>query len=274
MNCSNAQLEIARMKAADAVSDLDPAWEQLADHFVDCPACEKSWLGWDAFDDRIADAMQDVEIPSDGAASVLALLEQSADEPVEPSDAEAETTAPSRSLFKWSAVCVCAASVFVAVGLWMQDWSEAEPVIYTAATVQGGLPVSEQGWQGLNRFDDGFEFQLPQVGWARIPTSRDVKGWSFDGDASHEVAAVRFVVAESAEGAGFTGILAAIPVSELTESPAERFFDPSTVGYTARESSQFATVSWTEADMVYVCFVPKSGGALERLEKVLQSGTV
>lgn len=274
MNCSKAQLEIARMKAADAVSDLDPAWEQLADHFVDCPDCEKSWLGWDALDDRIADAMLDIEIPHDGAASVLALLEQSATEPVEPVSSEELDSVPSRSLLKWSAVCVCAASVFVAAGLWMQDWSDAEPAVYTADTIQGGLPVSEQGWQQLDGFDDGFEFQLPQVGWARIPTSRDVKGWSFDGDAAHEVAAVRFAVTESAEGAGFTGILAAIPVSELSESPSERFFDPSTVGYTARESSQFATVSWTEADMVYVCFVPKSGGALERLEKVLQSGTV
>ena len=274
MNCSKAQLEIARMKAADAVSDLDPVWEQLADHFVECPDCERSWVGWDALDDRIADAMQDIEIPQGAAASVLALLERSASEPVEPVSSEESDSGQSRSLLKWSSVCICVGSICVAVGLWMQDWSEIEPVSYTADTIQGGLPVSEQGWQQLDGFDDGFEFQLPQVGWARIPTARGVKGWSFDGDAAHEVAAVRFAVPESADGEAFTGILAAIPVSELSESPAEHFFDPSTVGYTARETSQFATVSWTEADIVYVCFVPKSGGALERLEKFLQSGTV
>jgi len=285
MNCSNAQQVIARIKTAASVLDSDPVWGGLADHFETCVECERLWLGWDAFDDRIANTMLDVEVPSNAVTRLLERLsiaeisrqdgEARAARQVEPRpDSVSENpTGGSRSIVRWSIGLMVAASMLLALSVWMPG-SPPPSESWTVNDVQGGLPLSDDSWDQMAVFDAGFEFQLPQVGWARLPLSQEVKGWSFDSDEGHEVAVVRFEIEGVSGAEPVVGVLAAIPAAELKQSPDERFFDPSTVGYTARHGSHYATVSWTEGETVYVCFVPKSGRALERLEEVLQRGTV
>lgn len=294
MNCQHAQHEMARLQAEPIVRADDPAWDRLVDHLEACSACDRMWSGWDELDDRIAVAMADIPVPLDARARLLQQLQaQSAqvdtnvtagstaqvEDDSESADLQVAVIADrpvgvSRRHFGWALISAASVALVACIAWqWMTPETPTDAP-WDLSVVRQHLPLNAETVDELSAFDESFAFELPQVGWQRLPVSREIRGWSANRGDPHQVAVVQFEIPGAGSHQPVRGILAAIPADSLAELPSERFFDPSTVGYTTRAGEHYATVAWVEEDLVYVCFVPDGEGSLEQLEAVLQQGTV
>ena len=140
--------------------------------------------------------------------------------------------------------------------------------------VQERLPELVLDWDQLPVLSDRSLAVLPQVGWNRAGLDSSVRAWIGDRSAAAVHGAVWQFDAAVQGGARVRGALMAFPAERLENVPSARVFDPSSVRYSSRDGQQFASVAWHEGDHVYFCIVRNTPGALDRLQRLLSSGTV
>lgn len=294
MDCRQANLMIGRPGRFPEDAHAQ-AWAALAEHLETCAACDAAFRESDELDAEITAAMTSVAVPEDGADRLLRMLEglPPADQ-LPPAtglapDQEAALLAPapadprdprrprSRSRRRWWALAATITlSVMAAVAMWL---TQPAPPTLTLQTLRELAPVAARDVAALPEFqadETGFEAPLPRVGWSHLRVSLNPHRWM--APEREPVAIYSFAAPPSASARRprppVRGALLVIPASALTDPPQATTFSTSDVVYTTREGVHYATVSWTEGELVYVCMVENQAGSLDTLQQLLTGSMV
>ena len=270
MKCHDAllQLDAARPDGSDwGDSEFDAARE----HLDNCPECGQTVLqrrDWDlAFLKTAADTSDDTSVPPDGLTGrILSALDSHASprpDAVVSEDGPAKHTAARHRLLKTAVVLVLLIGVGVA---WRLSPESSGPL-----TVEQIRNWPDTRFETVD--DDEALAALPEwlesQGDVPLPSSwdpswlhRPARGWP-DRDS---VAVVAFRVPVARRGS-IAGLLVAVPIEDVAESPAAG--DLTSARPTYSKSGRFSTTAWTDTDSgtVFVCLV--APGQYERLRRAL-----
>ena len=281
MDCNKAQ-SILNYADSDPDRVLESNWEALGIHLDNCPKCDARFRGEQELDLRIADVMRDqIEIPVESQRTVVESLQRShRDDSIHESyDSPTVTTALRKTMqshSRWkspvwriSGVMISSAALLIALFWSMQN----EPVRVTLDTIYNQAPLQTTNLKALPEFDNRFDAALPEVGWGNVSLSTPALGWQPGGESETLAALYSFEVRQRGR-IGAQGVLLVIPKSSIEPKPTETRFAPDSVRYTSRSTQHFASIAWTEGDLVYVCFVRNNPGAIEALRAKLMGRAV
>ncbi len=237
---------------------LDPLPEEPVDadllaareHLQECSACWVKWEASRAADQRIAEVMQSVSVPT-------SLREQLLTQTV----ADATRVGHERKLHRraWWVSVAAMLLVSFAGGSWLWqalqprrvsmqllcDQTPLTPVELTKVSDLSELPPLPATWSRVK----GLRVPEPPC-WFTPPKTRDAVGWFIFELKTGRAPAIR-------------GVLLVIRQANVSDPPAELIARPSWSGYTQRGGKPVSVAGWSERGVVYLCFVPGEPAALE-----------
>ena len=270
MKCHDAllRLDAARPDGSDwGDSELDAARQ----HLDNCPDCGQAVLqrrDWDlAFLKTAADIPCDTSIPPEGLTDrILAAIDSHA--PPQPGAVTSDKTPSKRTAARhrlWNAAVVLVLLIGVGVA-WRL--SPESPGLLTVEQIRNWPDTQFETVD-----DDEALAALPEwlesQGGVPLPSSwdpswlhRPARGWP----NRDSVAVMAFRVPVARRGS-IAGLLVAVPIEEVAESPAAD--DVTSARPTYSKSGRFSTTAWTDTDSgtVFVCLV--APGQYERLRRAL-----
>jgi hypothetical protein len=270
MKCHDALLRLDAARPDGSDWD-DSEFDAAREHLDNCPDCGQTVLqrrDWDlAFLKTATDISCDTSIPPDGLTDrILSALDAHASPPpdavISDDDPGKHITARRRLLN--TAVVL---ALLIGVGL---AWrlSPESPGLLTVEQIRNWPDTrfeTVNDAEALAALPEWLESQ----GGVPLPSSWDpawlhqpARGWP-DRDS---VAVIAFRVPVARRGS-IAGLLVAVPVEEVAESPAAG--DVTTARPTYSKSGRFSTTAWTDTDSgtVFVCLV--APGQYERLRRAL-----
>ncbi len=252
-----------------ALERLDTAWldplpeepvgaDLLAarEHLQECSACWTKREERRAADQRIAEVMQSVPIPTGLREQLLAQTEVDASR-VQVSDARRVV----HDRRAWSISVAAMLLVSFAGGSWLWqtlqprrvsmqllcDQTPLTPVDLTKVADYSKLPPLPATWSRVK----GLREPEPPC-WFTLPKTRDAAGWFIFELKTGRAPAIR-------------GVLLVVRQANVSDPPAELIARPSWSGYTQRGGKPVSVAGWSERGVVYLCFVPGEPDALERV---------
>jgi len=260
---------------------LESDWEALGMHLDSCRECDARFRGNQDLDLRIADVLRDhIEVPFQPQRTALEMLQQNrgTDSLREPSatpasEAIRQPSMLSRSAWKSPLWRVTAATISAGLLIALVWSMRKAPALLTLDTIYNQAPVQPSDLERLPEFDKRFDAALPRVGWGNVSLSTPIRSWQPSGAAGGLAALYSFKVRQRGQIRA-QGVLLVVPRSAIDQEPLETQFDPGNVIYRSRSAQHFAAVTWTEGDLVYVCFVQDEPGALEALRTMLMGRAV
>lgn len=247
---------------------LDPLPEEPVDadllaareHLQECSAC---WMKWEvrrAADQRIAEVMQAIPVPTGLREQLLAQTLADASR-IRPTDAR--HTGHDRKLQRraWRISVAAMLLVSFAGGSWLWqtlqprrvsmqllcDQTPLTPAGLTKVVDFSKLPPLPATWQRVK----GLKVPEPPC-WFTLPKTRDSAGWFIFELKTGRAPAIR-------------GVLLVVRQANVGDPPAELIARPSWSGYTQRGGKPVSVAGWSERGVVYLCFVPGEPDALERV---------
>jgi len=283
MDCIKAQ---SVLDHADSDPDrvLESDWEALGIHLDSCAECDSRFRGNQDLDLTITDVLRDhIEIPFQGQQTILELL-QNSDSGEELSESPATAANRRTSILSWSGwkspsewkshLWKVSAATISAGLLIALVWSMSRPpVLLTLDTIYNQAPVQHSALEPLPEFDNHFDANLPRVGWGNVSLEAPIRGWQPNRGSGGLAAVYSFKVRQRGRIRA-QGVLLVVPKSAIDPTPLESQFDPGNVTYTSRSGQPYAAITWTEGDLVYVCFVQNKAGALDALRTTLMGRAV
>ncbi len=298
MDCRSA-LEILEVVRPNSDDLREPELAAAAAHVGSCPRCEASFRSRQELDREIGRLMREVSVPSGLTQRLLDAVE-AADafstesqtrrsdshgkllrpvdahktvSPASPASAQLPVSVSRRRWFRvaWqSAVCLLAAVV-----LWQVIVRRETPTISIAdlrASTSALSAISKvmSNPEQLPDFDGNFAASQPES-WsvAGLSFGDGPKGFEAEGLEGRMPALFGFSL-RARRSAPVRGVLLVMPAKRVMNPPAETSFSMATGSVTYVPG--FATVAWTEGELVYVCFAAPD--ALKTLERVLEPSPV
>ncbi|GAB4154400.1 MAG: hypothetical protein Tsb009_31020 [Planctomycetaceae bacterium] len=277
MNCQQTlqQLEAVRPDSDDGILD---ELRSATTHLAECPQCRKTFEWRQQVDRKISDVMLDVPIPSGLKSRLLESLnldveqqasDDSASNAVPQSSSPKSKATPARSLGLRIAAALTISAAILA-GLFFLFPKQVKQSPFTLADVRSSANLQ---WDQLSEFDQNFTPTLPRGLWqrsSRISIKKHPKGDLKSPEGKHRAASFVFQVS-SERGDVFRGVLLVIPRRVLDDAPTRsQFTTESEKGiYIQRSYGSFHTVSWTEGEHTFVCFMPVGDDGLETLNRAL-----
>jgi hypothetical protein len=279
MDCRSA-LEILDC-ARPAANDLQqPEFIDATAHAATCAACDETFRERQLLDRRIGELMRDVTVPagllerlSAGVAAIPVSGEVGNTEAIPPVGVTPSRVAKSPGRFssrRSRLFAGLAACVSLAAAIFILTYKPAPTL--AIAEITEVVPLDQSIVDRLVEFDGSFDAAMPVIGWNSPVLSLDMtRGFGKTKAGKHQMALVRFSY-PARDTSSLMGMLAIIPKDAVKDADTlGGSFLAGQGNYTTRGSGVYATVSWTEGDMVYVCFVPDTEEARERLKQVLVS---
>lgn len=246
---------------------LDPLPEEPVDadllaareHLQECSACWAKWEVRRAADQRIAEIMQSIPVPTGLREQLLA---QTVVDASRVQAAAARRVAHDRRAW-WISVAAMLLVSF-AGGSWL--WQTLQPRRVSMQLLCDQTPLTPAG---LTKVVDFSKLPPLPATWSRVkglripeppcwftpPDSRDAAGWFIFELKTGRSPAVR-------------GVLLVVRQANVSDPPAELLARPSWSGYTQRGGKPVSVAGWSERGVVYLCFVP---GEPDSLEHVLRA---
>lgn len=256
MNCASIleQLDCVRPHSNDLSL---PEFAEARAHLDACAACRDEFARRQRFDSAVVDVMQNVPVPTEYVASLIAKLATDA-RLLAPATANSETPVRSR---RWRVV-VLTACLLVVLGVvfWPSHSNEL-----AVGEVLARLTINESR---LERFDGSFKAPLP-FEWSAISIDSRAFGQDLDGVSGHEVVMQRFQF-ETRRGHVVQGMLVTLPAKRVSPPPAADRFATASPRYPTFEGQPFAAVAWQEGQWIYLCLIPNQPGDLELLQRSTQ----
>ncbi len=256
-----------------ALERLDAAWldplpeepvdaELLAarEHLQECSACWAKWEERRAADQRIAEVMQSVSVPTGLREQLLAQTVADASR-VQPTDARRVSHDHKLHRRAWWISIAAMLLVSFAGGSWLWqtlqprrvsmqllcDQTPLTPVELTQVVDFSKLPSLPATWPRVK----GLTVPEPPC-WFKPPKTREAAGWFIFELKAGRAPAIR-------------GVLLVIRQANVSDPPAELIARPSWSGYTQRGGKPVSVAGWSERGVVYLCFVPGEPDSLERV---------
>lgn len=227
------------------------------EHLQECSTCWAEWERRRAADQRIADVMQSVPIPTGLREQLLTQIVADA--------SHVRATEASRGVQNlhrraWWISIAAMLLVSVAGGSWL--WQLAHPQRISMQALCDQSPLTSAG---LDPASDLSKLSLPAT-WPRTrglrivesprqfvpPNLREPAGW------------IAFELRTS-KSAVIRGVLVMARQVNVSDPPAEFLVRPTWSGYTQRGGKPVAVAGWSERGFVYLCFVPGEPPLLERV---------
>ncbi|MDA1013465.1 MAG: hypothetical protein O3A00_03305 [Planctomycetota bacterium] len=261
------QLEAVRPSSDDL---SDPEFAEAAallDSSADISGEFNRRQQWDA---SIGIAMRDVAVPNAARARLLNRLDP---KHVQPTDAasktatavEPSTLAIGRSRRRWLvAASASLAATLLACLIWLMQPQAVASM--SLADLLDQIPVDANALAQLPDADPASTQDIPK--WQHILTQPKVVSLSLGNSAtlySFRVRGRHFSVIE--------GVVAVIGSDAISDPPAIDSFGMSETVYVTRGTKQYATVSWTQGGLTYICFFAPAGSRHE-FESVLSGEPV
>ncbi len=259
----------------------EPELRGAADHVRQCHECQRILSRRDAFDQRVASAMRQIDLPDglrlrlDAALAGTAQANHTtAPGSAIPAAAEPAATAPAqalpqrqwrRRLVVW--VAPVAACLMLALGTmwWLGNPAAGEMSITEVYHVleerypAGAAPLSASD---LPPFDGDFTPAVTSVVWQEvIDPATGPRGIDLDGKPGHEAAVYAF----QAGHGRIRGLLLVLPRSSVREPPESRVPDFANAGYLPRPH-----VVWSSDEHVFLCVLDQ--GSLDDLRATMYGG--
>ncbi|MFQ5730576.1 MAG: twin-arginine translocation signal domain-containing protein [Planctomycetaceae bacterium] len=285
MNCREARKQFGSIRPDSADRDA-PEFAGAMSHLSGCSQCRTLFEAGQRIDRRIGRVMRDVPLPS---GLRLRLLESLRDADAVPGDSSGELAATYESKSAVDAIpsqrgntrrgfvaAVIGVGVAAAV-LGVMFWP-GPPATEPALTLADLRSRATLDLRRLPAFDGNFEAGLPGGAWKQrkqIRFDEHARG-DLPQDGHHRVALYGFRVS-SEHGRTLRGVLLVIPKQHLGDAPANDqpvFNKNRPENYAHRASGTWHTFAWSEGDVVYVCFIPKGGGALQILQQAISGNPV
>jgi hypothetical protein len=243
---------------------LDPLPEEVADaellaareHLQECSVCWSEWQRRRVADQRIAEVMQAVPVPS-GLREQLLAASVAETSRLRESDARRIGHLQRRA---WWISTAALLLVGVASGSWAWQWlhpprvsmqtlCDATPIEPSELAVADAaklppLPATWQRTRGLRTATTTHAFTLPGT--------RATAGW-----IAFELRTSRTSIIQ--------GVLLMAPQANVSDPPPALLLRPAWTRYTQRGGKPVSVASWTERGVVYVCFVPGAPGLLDQV---------
>ncbi|MEX2287913.1 MAG: hypothetical protein WD648_12540 [Planctomycetaceae bacterium] len=282
MDCRSA-LEILDCTRAGSHDLQEPELFDAKTHVETCAACDETFRERQMLDRRIGELMRDVAVPVGlfdrlSAAVVPTLAEEKLTVVVTPAEnvtplhrATAPASAPTQLRRRRMRIAAgLAACLSLVAAIWIFSGKSAPTL--TVDKIRDTVPLEQSVVEQLDAFDERFAAALPGGGWDSQELDFDVmKGFGKSRKGGHQMALVLFTY-PARDKSDLMGMLAIIPKDAVKDADTlGTSFASGQGNYTNRDSEVYATVSWTAGDFVYVCFVPDTEEARERLRQVLIS---
>lgn len=246
---------------------LDPLPEEPLDaellaareHLQECSVCWAKWEERHAIDQRIADVMQAVAVPSGLREQLLAATVADA---ALVRSTDAKPVGHNRQLYRraWGISIAAMLLVSLAGGSWL--WQTLHPSRVSMQTLCDQTPLTPDG---LTKVDDPTKLPprpamwtnaknvnwLGPPRWFTPPSSREAAGWAAFDLRSGKTST--------------RGVLLMTRQSHISDPPPELLVRPSWFRYTQRDGKPVSVAAWSERGVVYLCFVPGEPKALDRV---------
>lgn len=289
MNCHDAliQLEAARPSSSDY---QEPDLVTAFTHVESCRGCRETLDAREQLDRRIGRVMRDVPVPAGLKERLLASLWQpdatnGSDQP-EPdvtaakpfmrpvgdaaNAASARVAVQGRRRWLQAVIGVAAAAALITgvFVLWTQQPEPSNLLTMDDVRRQTTLDLSR-----LEAFNGQFHAPPPDGLWQhsrRIQFDETAKGDLPGVDGKHRAALYKFTYRN--DRGEFHGVMLVMPKRFLNDPPTATMINTERRDlYARRESGSYHTFAWQPADseLVYVCFVPAGGEAVDALQQVL-----
>jgi hypothetical protein len=264
------QLEAARPGSDDR--NL-PELQEASLHLDDCQNCGKVFEKLQAIDVRIANVMVDVPVPAGLKERLFESLKLDVAKPAETTVSTAsprKTTPTGFGRLRVRILAAISVSAIVLAALFVLFPKQSEKTPFSLADVRNSANLQ---LDQLSEFDGNFTPELPQGLWRtseRISLGKSPKGDLKDSQGNHRAASFEIQVSDN-RGRTYRGVLLVLPKRLLDDSPSrEQFSTESEEGtYAQRPYGAFHTVSWTEGEHVFVCFMPVGDDGMKTLERAL-----
>ena len=245
---------------------LDPLPEEPVDadllaareHLQECSSCWAEWERRRTADQRIAEVMQAIPVPTGLREQLLAQTVADASR-IRPTDAR--RVGHDRRAW-WISVAAMLLVSF-AGGSWL--WQTLQPRRVSMQLMCDQTPLTPAGLTQVQIVDlpklSPFPATWPRVKglkvpeppcWFTLPKTRDAAGWFIFELKTGRAPAIR-------------GVLLVVRQANVSDPPAELIARPSWSGYTQRGGKPVSVAGWSERGVVYLCFVPGEPDALERV---------
>lgn len=259
----DANKALEKLEAIRPGSDdlADPDFADVAEFLNASPERSDEFARRQAWDNRIADAMHEVEVPADAQTRLLDMLnatattaDVSSDAPVQHIAAGTRTKpqAAKPRTRRWLVASLATSAAVLAVATFWMMRSDDAPT-FTLAELLQQIPVDAEEIANLSDADDSAT--KPNAAWRHI--LEDAKQVTLP---SGDKAALFAFKVHSGQFGAISGVVAVIDENALVDPPESDSFQMSENRYISRASKDFATVSWTQGDQVYVCFFAPAGG--------------
>lgn len=243
---------------------LDPLPEEPVDaeliaareHLQECSACWTKWEERCAADQRIADVMQSVPVPTGLREQLLA---QTVVDVSRVPATDARRVGQDRRAW-WISIAAMLLVSF-AGGSWLWQALMPHPVSMQVLCDQAPLTSA-----GLPALEEGSMLPPLPATWSQVKGLR-VTGpacWFKPSPAIEPAGWVAFDL-RTGKNSVIHGVLLMTRQANVSDPPGALIARPSWFRYTLRDGKPVSVAGWSERGIVYLCFVPGEPAALERV---------
>ncbi len=248
-------LDLLELVRSDANDLRDPDFAEALAYLETDESAREAFMRQQEQDEQIAQAMQDVPVPSGLKNRLLAELEKEAKPQPKPA------TAPNpKRRYVLSALAVLSLGVVAAIGVFLH-LQENPPELLTLHQVETQIPFAEAELAKLSPFAGEFEPTLPDGLWQserRFTFSSSVKGLISNPQGKHRAAVYEFAFRDPLARQPrktLRGVMVVVPKSELEAPPRYTSFLDDGTYRNLQSDPHMAIHAWSEENLVYVCLV-------------------
>lgn len=250
---------------------LDPLPEEPLDaellaareHLQECSACWVKWEARQAADQRVAEVMQAIPVPT-GLREQLLATSLADSTSARATDAGSVDRDRKRHRRAWWISVAAMLLVSVAGGSWL--WQAMQPPQISMLTLCDQTPLIPVG---LTKVDDVSKLPALPAIWPQAKNLKLVGSpYWFTPKNSQEAAGWIAFELRSGESQAIRGFLVMTRQTNVSDPPPVLLVRPSWSRYTQRNGKPISVAAWSERGVVYLCFVP---GEQELLDRVLRA---
>ncbi len=243
---------------------LDPLSEESLDadllaareHLQECSACWAKWEKRRAAEQRIAEVMQSVPVPTGLREQLLAQTDLDAASPP-------RRVSHDRKLHRraWWISVAAMLLVSFAGGSWL--WQTLMPHPVSMQLLCDQTPLTSAGLSAPEK-ERSMLPPLPAT-WSQVKALRTGPAWWFKPLTAIEPVGWFAFELRTGKNSVIHGVLLATRQANVSDPPGALIARPSWFKYTQRDGKPVSVAGWSERGIVYLCFVPGEPDALERV---------
>lgn len=222
------------------------------EHVQECSACWAKWEERHAADQRIAEVMQAIPVPTGLGEQLLARTL-----------ADAASVSRDRKLRRRAWWISVAATLLVsfAGGSWL--WRALMPHPVSMQLLCDQAPLTSAGLSAPE--EEGSMLPPLPATWSQVKAMRIGPAWWFKPPTAIEPAGWVAFDLRTGKNSVIHGVLLMTRQVNVSDPPGALIARPSWFRYTLRDGKPVSVAGWSERGIVYLCFVPGEPDALERV---------